>query len=285
MNMAVSAQGWEALLKLRYAARGETTRIVERERRGPLSVQRPFYPESAGVCHTYLLHPPGGVVGGDSLDIQVKVDAGAQGLITTPGATKFYRSGGRLATQIQRLVVEEGGMLEWLPQENIFFPDAYARVETHVELESGACFVGWDLQCLGRPVNQEVFDTGKLNCTTRLSIDGELILIDQLKTNGRSLVDASAGLRGNPMQATMIIVPGDRGSKEASDLLSDARDTLAQLDLAGLTLGATQLDNVVVVRVLGAGTETILRVFTAIWCALRPSLCGLEAVPPRIWAT
>ncbi|MBV1788133.1 urease accessory protein UreD [Marinobacterium sp. D7] len=285
MNQAVAAQGWEALLRLGYARRGDKTRIVERERRGPLAVQRPFYPEQAGVCHTYLLHPPGGVVGGDSLDIQVRVEAGAQALITTPGATKFYRSGGRLATQRQTLTVASGGLLEWLPQENIFFPDAFARVETHVELETGAGFIGWDLQCLGRPANGEVFDIGQVNCVTHLSIDGELVLIDQLRTQGRGLVDAAAGLRGYPMQSSLFVVPGSGCATSGQALLEDIRGVIAAADCSSLEVGATQVDGVLVVRALGAGTEPILRLFTAIWCSLRPALTGLEAVPPRIWAT
>ncbi|GGB92101.1 urease accessory protein UreD [Marinobacterium zhoushanense] len=285
MNQAVTAQGWEALLRLRYAQRGDKTRIVERERCGPLAVQRPFYPEQTGVCHTYLLHPPGGVVGGDSLDIQVRVEAGAQALITTPGATKFYRSGGRLATQRQTLSVESGGVLEWLPQENIFFPDACVRVETHVALESGAGFIGWDLQCLGRPVNHEAFDMGEVNSLTRVSIDGELILIDQLRTNGRRLVDAAAGLRGYPMQASLFIVPGRDCVASCQDLLDQIRAVIAATDCSALEVGATLIDGVLVVRALGAGTEPILRLFSAIWCSIRPCVSGLEAVPPRIWAT
>ncbi|WP_036191833.1 urease accessory protein UreD [Marinobacterium lacunae] len=284
MNQAVNAQGWQALLKLQFAKRAERTRIVSRERRGPLAVQRPFYPEG-GVCHTYLLHPPGGVVGGDSLDIQVHVESGAQALITTPGATKFYRSGGRLATQIQTLSVAKGGMLEWMPQENIFFPDANARIETHIALEPGAAFIGWDIQCLGRPVNDEPFDIGSMASATHISIDGELVLIDQLRTEGRALLDAAAGLRGYPMQASLFIVPGEACRVSLTDLLEHIRESISSVDSIALEVGATQVDGVLVVRVLGQRTESILRLFTAIWRRVRPEICALDAVPPRIWST
>lgn len=284
MNMAVTAHGWEALLKLRFARRAEKTRIVERERKGPLAVQRPFYPEGDEVCHTYLLHPPGGVVGSDSLDIAVHVEPGAKALITTPGATKFYRSGGRLATQIQRLSVAKGGLLEWMPQENIFFPDAQARVETRIDLEPGAAFIGWDIQCLGRPVINEAFSEGRLDATTRLSIDGELVLIDQLCTEGTALVEASAGMRGYPMQATMLIVPGDDNAdfERLLELVRAAMDAKAELPLEA---GATRVDQAVVVRLLGPGTEPMLKLMSAVWCAVRPEIAGREAELPRIWST
>ncbi|WP_432695060.1 urease accessory protein UreD [Marinobacterium sp. YM272] len=284
MNMAATAHGWEALLKLRFACRGEKTRIVERERKGPLAVQRPFYPEGDAVCHTYLLHPPGGVVGSDSLDIAVHVEANASALITTPGATKFYRSGGRLATQVQRLSVEKDGLLEWMPQENIFFPDAQARVETRIELEPGARFIGWDIQCLGRPVIDEAFTEGRVDATTRLSVDGDLVIIDQLRTEGIALVQASAGMRGYPMQATMLIVPGDEKA-DFDNLLALTRAAIdTQADLP-LEVGATRVDQAIVVRLLGRGAEPMLKLMTAVWCAVRPSVAGRDAEPPRIWAT
>src|SRR5205085_6360717 len=100
--------GWQAELRLRFNCdapgplRPGRTRLVERQHRGPLVVQRPFYPEG-DPCHVYLVHPPGGVVGGDALRIDATVDPGAHALITTPAATKFYRCEERISTQTQEL--------------------------------------------------------------------------------------------------------------------------------------------------------------------------------------
>lgn len=269
--------GWEAELSLRYAPSGGATRIVERSRRGPLAVQRPFYPEGE-VCHTYLLHPPGGVVGGDSLDIRIAVETGASALITTPGATKFYRSGRRLATQTQLLRVDAGATLEWLPQENIFFPSTTAKVCTRIELASGARFIGWDIQCLGRPVIDEVFNDGAVDCRTELYRDGELLLSDRLHTEGRRLVDAAAGLRGFPMQATLLIAPGEGA------LLDLVRQQLPVND-SQLEAGATLIDGILVVRLIGRRTEAMMRCLCAVWRAVRPALLARPACPPRIWST
>ena len=125
--------GWEAELELGFTPGPGRTALTHRRRRGPLAVQRPFYPEG-GVCHVYLLHPPGGVVGGDSLHIQADVSKGAHALVTTPGAAKFYLSAGDTAQQVQHLHVTADASLEWLPQENIFFPGAITRLETRIEL-------------------------------------------------------------------------------------------------------------------------------------------------------
>src|SRR6476620_11342443 len=123
-NLASERAGWEAALDLEFAARGARTILARRASIGPLVVQRPFYPEG-DVAHVYLVHPPGGVVGGDQLRLNVLAREGAHALITTPAATKFYRSDGRVAHQRQEIVADAAS-IEWLPQETIVFPDARA---------------------------------------------------------------------------------------------------------------------------------------------------------------
>ena len=139
---------WPARLALGFSPRHDRTELVQRRRSGPLSIQRPFFPEG-DTCHVYLLHPPGGVAGGDDLDVRVSMDPSARALITTPGATKFYRTRGPDATVRQTLEVGDGAVLEWLPQENIFFPGADADVTTEFHLRGSARLAAWEIQCLG----------------------------------------------------------------------------------------------------------------------------------------
>ena len=89
---------WHARLALDYSA--EQQRSVARFRHdGPLRILQSLYPEGDAICHNVLVHPPGGLVGGDTLDIAITGAAGSHGLITTPGATRFYRSEGEAAVQ------------------------------------------------------------------------------------------------------------------------------------------------------------------------------------------
>src|SRR3569623_3774405 len=136
---------WQARRELCFAIRGGRSTVTSRRQHGPLRVQRPFFPEGAGVCHIYVLHPPGGVVGGDELEIDVAVRAGAHALITAPAAGKFYRRAGAPARQPQLLRVAAAAALEWLPRENIVFDGARAELCTRVELAEGARFIGWEI--------------------------------------------------------------------------------------------------------------------------------------------
>ena len=268
-------QGWQASLHLGFRPQARRTVLAERRRLGPLAVQRPFYPEG-GICHVYLLHPPGGVVGGDTLDIDVHVRSGAQALVTTPGATKFYRSGGPRASQDQHLIVAPGASLEWLPQENIFFPGAQAMLQTNVELQGDARLALWEIHCLGRPTIDEVFESGRIDSRTAIVRDGVPLVLDRLRVSAdnRSRLSLMAGL---PVGGTLYL------SHAGEDEVEACRDLLLVEgpDYAGATL----IDDILVVRYLGRSTERARRLFNAVWQLLRPSTLGRTASVPRIWST
>lgn len=273
-----SSEGWRARIALTFGVRREKTRVIASQRLGPLSVQRAFYPEDS-VCHSYLLHPPGGVVGGDRLDVKVQVNSLAHALITTPGATKFYRSGGRLAHYHQHLQVDEDAALEWLPQENIFFPDSQLKMQTKIDLCATSRFIGWEIQCLGRPVIDEHFDRGQIRSSLKLSIDGKPLLIEHFNSQNDQLQRSTSGLRGSAMQATMFITSSD------DMLLEQIRDNLLSFNHDQIVSGATRLDNLIVVRFLGPQTEPLLQQMVKVWQLVRPDVMGRKACLPRIWAT
>lgn len=268
--------GWRAQIALGFAERAGRTVLASRNHRGPLAVQCPFYPEGA-PCHVYLLHPPGGVVGGDRLDIAVEVAAGAHALVTTPGAAKFYRSAGPRAMQTQTLRVAAGGTLEWLPQENILFPGAHATLATRVELAPGARFIGWEVHSLGRPAIGERFATGMADLSLEIRRDGVPLILDRLRLDQGSGLEGPAGLRGFPVTGTLVAT----GAGPADLAAVRARCAVDPPTLWGTTL----LGDLLVARCLAPGTEPIRRLFHAIWIILRPRLLGCPACLPRIWAT
>ena len=298
--------GWQAELRLRFngdiprflangdaAPAGEfgRTRLVERAHRGPLVVQRPFYPEG-DPCHVYLVHPPGGVVGGDELRIDAQVDAGAHALITTPAATKFYRCDGRTSSQTQELRAC-AATLEWLPQENIFYRGADVHTATRVQLDADSRFIGWEIGCLGLPARREPFDAGALRLDLEVwrSVSDPIdlrapesarahrhvpVFIDRLRLRGSSPArGASWGLAGQEAIGTLLATPASRAQVDA------IRELVADEPFAAVSL----VDGILVLRALGAQAEAVKNLFIAAWQLLRPAVIGRAAHLPRIWAT
>jgi urease accessory protein len=192
-------------------------------------------------------------------------------LLTTPAAAKFYRSDGRIARQ-EQLLRADNAVLEWLPQESIFYPQARVRSATRIELSSGAKFIGWEIACLGLPARKQLFDAGELRLHLELWSAGAPLLIDRLRISGTNM---SRGLGGHQAIGTMLAYPATRAMTDA------VRD----LKQAGVELGVTLVDQVLVCRALGAQGEPIKRAFIECWQTLRPLLLDRPAVPPRIWAT
>ncbi len=277
MSAVPAAQGWQARLALGFERRGARTVLARRHHYGPLVVQRPFYPE-AGVCHMYLLHPPGGVVGGDQLTVEVQCAAGGEALITTPAATKFYRSAGAVAVQEQRLSVAAGARLEWLPQETIAFAGSEVDTITRVDLEDGAAFAGWEILCLGRPASGESFERGRVVQRLEVWRAGEPLLLERTRVDGAGPMQAATwGLAGLSVSATLVATPVD------GDALAAVR---AGVSVDGdERFGATLLDDLLVCRYLGRHAERARTVFERAWTVLRPALAGRPACPPRIWRT
>lgn len=271
----VNTAGWQAELSLGFACRGSKTVLAQRQQRGPLAVQRSFYPEGE-VCHAYVLHPPGGVVGGDELHLHVTVEAAAHALLTTPGATKFYRSAGMQAAQHQYFQITDG-CLEWLPQENILFPSANALLTTEVRLQGAAQYIGWEIHCLGRPVIGEAFTIGKAVFKTAIYRDGKPLLLDRLVVKGEQDLPLAAGLRSQPVVATLLATAVDNAVLESVRPLCEAS--------ASGTAGVTLVNGVLVLRYLGHSTEQAQRLFRHAWHILRPPVTGKKATPPRIWNT
>lgn len=269
--------GWQAHLALGFERRGERTVLARRRHRGPLLVQRPFYPEG-GTCHVYLVHPPGGIVGGDQLQLDAVLDEGAQALITTPAATKFYRSAGPRAELRQSLQVGDGASLEWLPQETIVFDSACADTCTRVELTGSARFIGWEVLCLGRPASGDAYCHGQLRQAFEVWRDGGPVFVERARLDGGSRVLAEPwGLARHPVTATLIASGAD------DTQLAAARAVLAPAD--DERCAATLMNDLLVCRYLGRSAERARRRLTDVWAALRPLSLGRTAAEPRIWRT
>ncbi len=266
---------WHASLRLRFAREGAVTRLVERRHSGPLRVQKALYPEGGAICHAIVVHPPGGVVGGDTLAVDAAVGDGAHVLLTTPGAGKWYRANGRQSRQSVTLAAGPEACLEWLPQETIFYDGACVSLEHTVELAAGARYIGIEILCFGRRASGEAFNTGVLRQRSQIRRDGALLWWEQgAMAAGSAAMHGVPGLQGASVCATLIAV---------GPALPPA--LIAQIRALDPALGASQLKQLFVARLLGDDSETARRVMLAAWQLLRPHLLGCPAPSPRSWHT
>ena len=175
----VHVRGWNAELELGFERRGDKSVLAKRRHDGPLVVQKSLHPEGPGVCHAIVLHPPAGIAGGDDLRLAASAGSEAHALLTTPGATKWYRSEGIWARQRLAFEVASNACIEWLPQETIAFDSAHAIMETDVVLADGARYLGWEILCLGRTGSGERFVSGALRLRTRLTRAGKPLWVER----------------------------------------------------------------------------------------------------------
>lgn len=276
-SASVAERSWHAELHLGFERSGARTQLCARRHVGPLRVQKPFYPEGPGVCHVYVLHPPGGLVGGDSLNLHCRVGAQAHSLITTPAAGKVYRTTGATSRQCVQARLEAGATLEWLPQETIVFAGAKARLQTRVDLESGARAILWDVLCLGRPASGERFSEGSVANAIELSSEGRPIIVERAHLQGGcEALQAAWGLGGHPALGTLVAYPAT----------PEALDAARSVAGGGCPLFAsTCVGDALVVRAFGDDATQVRLYLTAVWQALRPLILELPAALPRIWAT
>jgi len=274
---------WHARLDLDYAL--ESARTVARFRHsGPLRILQSLYPEGGSTCHNVLVHPPGGLVGGDTLQIALHAGPGSHGLVTTPGATRFYRSEGEPALQDTRIRLDGGARLEWLPLEAICHTACQAENRLCMDLAPGAELLGWDVTALGLPHADQPFRSGHF--VQHIEMPGIWLERGRIDASDRLLLDSPLGLAGHQCLASLFFCAGtaiDRARVQAA--LEAARDTLQSHALSASAGATSPHGQVVVVRVLAPLVEPAMDLVRKVWAVWRQQLWGLAPKLPRIWAT
>ena len=273
---------WRGSLAIDYRLRDGRT-IAHDRHDGPLRVLRALHPEG-GVCHSVLVHPPGGVVGGDELAIELELGEGAHALVTTPGATRFYRSAGAAATQTLRVVAAARSRLEWLPLETIAYSGCIATNALRFELAPGSETIGWDVTALGLPESEKPFDAGRF--TQSVELPGRWLERGSIVASDDRLLDSPLGWAGRRVLATLWFAAGDALDPGRSDaLIAAARSTAAAHPLAATTGATSPQPGVIVVRALAERVEPSMDLLQRIWRAWRPLAWDLAATAPRVWST
>lgn len=273
---------WQASLSLDYTQSADRT-VAHFRHSGPLRILQSLYPEGDAICHNVLVHPPGGLVGGDTLDIKASVAAGAHGLVTTPGATRFYRSLGEPALQKAELTLADGARLEWLPLEALCYSGCLGENRLLLNLAPGAEMMGWDVAALGLPSADQPFVAGEF--CQHIEMPGVWLERARLDAKDALLLNSPLGLAGHKCMATLFFAAGTKLTRTRREAALDAaRDVLGTHALAA-SAGVTSPDaQVLVLRVLAPVVEPAMDLLRQVWRAWRLQLWGLQAPHPRIWS-
>ena len=274
---------WHGHLTLDYRHDGQRTVVADRHT-GPLRILKSLYPEGPAICHNVLVHPPAGLAGGDVLELKAHVGAHAHAFLTTPGATRFYRSKGEPALQTVSLHLDAGARLEYLPLETLCYPGTLGENRSELTLAPDAEAMGWDVLALGLPASDAPFTTGRF--TQQIRLADAWLERGTIDAGDTRLLQSPLGWARHGVMATLWFVAGRpiEGERKTR-LLEAARECFAGHSLAG-TAGATSPHGqVVVVRALAPRVEPAMNLLTEVWVRWRKAAWSLAAPVPRVWRT
>jgi urease accessory protein len=278
---------WHAQLLLNYRS-SDGRSLLDFSHNGPLRILQSLYPEGDAVCHNVLVHPPGGVAGGDDLDIRMHLAQDTHALITTPGATRFYKTLGESAIQRTVAKLDEGARLEWLPLENIAYSGCIAENRLQLQLAPTAQVIGWDVTALGLPAANQAFERGTF--TQHLELlhpqpsHSPWLERGKIEADDQRLLQSPLGLAGHTCLATMFFIAGTSINITGREqIISESREIISAQSLAktsGITCPHAQ---VIALRTLAHSTEEVIQLFKQVRALWRKLLWNLPDTQPRIW--
>jgi len=271
--------GWQANLELSFEHRQERTVLVKNRHQGPLQVQKALYPEGRDICHVAVLHPPGGIVAGDSLCMRASLEGRARAVLTTPGATKWYRSEGSSARQRLDFRVAGDTVLEWLPRENILFDGSHISMSLDIALSARSKYFGWEILSFGRRAGGESWRRGILKMRTCIRRADRMLWSEMANVDaGSGFMHSPVGLSGSTVCGTLLVA----GYEVPNELLAACRRL--QPARSDARIGLTRVPGVLIARYLGDSSEQVFNYFVELWKLLRPALSAKAACAPRLWA-
>jgi len=316
------------------ASNAAKTRLCHRAHTGALMVQRALYPEpdstdnsQAGICHIYVLYPPAGIADDDRLTLEFDLQSNSHAVITTPGAGKWYGQRKSLrssrpsysskfnngtqsansntsndyfndvvsAEQHIDARLDDHAVLEWLPQESIYYDYSNSNANNRFYLAKTASLLTWDIAVFGRQAYQETFANG--HYVNRLEIwrEGNLLVSEctSQQANARWFI-SPLGLNNQHVHGSFWAIPSteviapelqNNPLKLGQYLDATITDLRHLIDQQSLPIHCTHNFQGINCRYLGADVRACFEAFYQIRELIRSKWYALEPHRPRIWDT
>ena len=274
-----STSQWHGKVDLVYQYKAETSSIKSVFCQAPFKIQRPFYPEGKSRCHSVILHTAGGIVGGDILKQNIRLLPHSQVLITTPAATKIYRSAEKKAIQEIKINLEENSYLEYLPQEAIVFNQAQFQQKMIVSLSENTSFLTWEINRFGRSARGENFTDGRWVSEVEIWQGKKPLWIDRKYLQGdRDHFDSLNGLNKKPVVGSLIFI----SEMQIDDLILLIRKLIEQ-KFTYKSIHITSIQKGILCLYQGDSVNLCKDMFISIWQLLRQRQDLNFKIKPRVW--
>jgi urease accessory protein len=231
------------------------------------------FPNAGVACEGVLINTGGGMAGGDRMNVEVDLAAGAQAVLTTQAAEKIYRSDGAAAEVAVELRLDRSSRLEWLPQEQILFDGARFRRILAVEMAADAALTICESIIFGRIAKGEMLSEGAYRDRWRVRRSGRLVFAEEVRLEG-DIANAlmRPALAGGARSLATVL----HASPDAESMREPAR---AALEEARSECGVSAWNGMLVARFLSSDPQ-------ALRCDLVRFLERFRGAPmPRSWQT
>ncbi len=267
--------GRRGALNYEFERQGSRTVLTRSSCSSPWHHFPPSYLDDDGCAYTWLVNPSGGLVGGDHVSVEARLNAGTHVLMTSLSANRVYRSLSEPAVQEVRLSVGPDARLEWVPEVTIPFAGSRFRQSIHVDLAPSATVVLWDAMASGRVAMRErwAFTSLENKIYIRTFLDGSVVE-RYCVVPGR--LPESVGLAGSWDYVASLFVIGDAVDAEVWKGLEAAIAAILD-ERPGLVLGgiSTPAAPGLVVKLVARSAPDLTVTLEAMWAAVRKDLWNL----------
>ncbi len=279
-SVPIESIGRVGELRLDYAERDGRTIVTRSHCTSPWHLLPPIYLDETGAAYTLLVNPSGGLVGGDHLSIDMRLDDGAHALISAPSANRVYRSQGEVSVQDIELTVGPGAILEWFPEHTIPFAGSRFRQRLHAALAPGATVLLWDAIASGRIARGERWAFATLENEIHITTASGSSLVERYELDPATNLGA-VGLAEEWNYVASLYVVSDAVLSEVWTRL-EARVASILDGRPGLVLGgvSTPAAPGLAVKLLTKKAPDLTQMLEALWAAVRQELWNL---PPVNW--